>query len=406
MKMPRSLGLSAPLPRRLADGLDEGLDEGLDDGLDDGLADPVGRCARWLALAGLAGLAACSSSPSTSPDGGGDAGTSPAPAMPITAPAGTWTFVDIAGSVCDDGTPTGIAISPSPTAGPGGNLLIYFVGGGACWDYLTCALLNTSTHGPFGQAQFDALKGKLGGTVLDRTVANNPFADYHMVVVPYCTGDLHAGDNVATYQGNGGTRVIHHKGYANVQAFLPRVQATWPQPSKLVLTGSSAGGYGSTLNYDLFRTRFAAAKGYLIDDSGPLLVGDAVPKSLRDAWYTQWRLQSTVAGACADCQADLSESVIALQSKYPQDRLSLLSYTQDQVIRAYMGGISAAEFQTDLYQLAVTRFDTAANSRTFFVTGDSHVLLTSPTVTSQGTSLLTFLTQQVSDAATWSTVRP
>ena len=42
-------------------------------------------------------------------------------------------------------------------------------------------------------------------------------------------GDLHAGDNVATYQGSGGTRVIHHKGYANVQAFLPRVQATWPR---------------------------------------------------------------------------------------------------------------------------------------------------------------------------------
>ena len=384
MKMPRSLGPSASLPR--------------------GLADAVGRRARWLAQVGLVSLAACSSSPSVSPDGGGDAGS--APAQPITAPAGSWTFVDIAGSVCDDGTPTGIAVSPSPTAGPGGNLLIYFVGGGACWDYLTCAVLSTSTHGPFGQAQFDSLKGKLDGTVLDRTVANNPFADYNMVVVPYCTGDLHAGDNVATYQGSGGTRVIHHKGYANVQAFLPRVQATWPQPAKLVVTGSSAGGYGSTLNYDLFRTRYAAAKGYLIDDSGPLLVGDAVPKSLRDAWYTQWRLQSTVAGACPDCPADLSESVIALQAKYPQDRLSLLSYTQDQVIRAYMGGISAAEFQTDLYQLAVTRFDTAANSRTFFVTGDSHVLLTSPAVTSQGTSLLTFLTQQVSDATTWSTVRP
>lgn len=384
MKMPRSPGLSALRSKASADA--------------------VGRPARWLALVGLASLAACSSTSSAVPDaGGGDAGP---PAAPISAPAGTWTFVDIAGSVCDDGTPTGIAVSPSPTAGPDGNLLIYFVGGGACWDFLTCVALNTSTHGPFGQAQFDSLKGKLGGTILDRTVANNPFASYHMVVVPYCTGDLHGGDNVATYQGNGTTRVIHHKGYANVQAFLPRVLATWPQPAKLVLTGSSAGGYGSTLNYDLFRTRYPAAKGYLVDDSGPLLVSDAVPKSLRDAWYTQWKLQSTVAGACADCQSDLSKSVITLQAKYPQDRLSLLSYTQDQVIRAYMGGISAAEFQTDLYQLAVTRFDTAANSRTFFVTGDSHVLLTSPGVSSQGTSLLTFLTQQVSDAATWSTVRP
>jgi hypothetical protein len=370
------------------------------------LAGALERPARWLALAGLVGLCACNPPASTANlDGGGGSDAGPR-ADPIPAPAGTWTFVDIAGSVCDDGSPTGIAVSPSPTAGPEGNLLIYFVGGGACWDYFTCAVLNSSTHGPFGQAQFDSLKSKLTGTILDRSVPKNPFVDYHMVVVPYCTGDLHAGDNVATYEGSGTKRIIHHKGYANVLAFLPRVQATWPQPTKLVLTGSSAGGYGSTLNYDLFRTRYPAAKGYLIDDSGPLLTGDAVPKSLRDAWYTQWKLQSTVAAACASCQTDLSESLIALQARYPQDRLSLLSYTQDQVIRAYLGGISAAEFQADLYQLAVTRFDPAPSSRTFFVTGDAHVLLTSPNVTSQGTSLLTFLGQQVTDVATWSTVRP
>lgn len=362
------------------------------------------RSSLAVALAGLTSLAACTSPPPASPGvDGGDAGNA---AEPLSAPAGTWTFVDIAGSVCDDGTPTGIAVSPSPTAGADGNLLIYFVGGGACWDYFTCAVLNSSTHGPFGQAQFDSLRGKLTGTVLDRAVPQNPFADYHLVVVPYCTGDLHAGDNVATYEGSGQKRVIHHKGYANVQAFLPRVLATWPTPRKLVLTGSSAGGYGSTLTYDLFRTRFAAAKGYLIDDSGPLLVADAVPKTLRDAWYAQWKLQSTVAAGCADCATDLSQSMSALQAKYPEDRLSLLSYTQDQVIRAYMGGISGAQFQADLYQLAVKRFDTSVNSRTFFVTGDAHVLLTSPAVASQGTSLLTFLTQQVSDSATWSTVRP
>lgn len=364
----------------------------------------VGAVGRLAGAAVLAGLAACSSSPAAVPDAAtGDAATV-LPAEPLSGPAGTWTFVDIAGSACDDGTPTGIAINPSPNAGAG--LLIYFVGGGACWDYLTCAVLNASTHGPYGRAQFEAQRGALGGTILDRSVAGSPFVDYHLVVVPYCTGDLHAGDNVATYQSNGTTRVIHHKGHANVRAFLPRLLATWPRPPKLVLTGSSAGGYGASLNYDLFRSSYLAAKGYLIDDSGPLLVGDATPRTLRDAWFTQWRLDSTVSADCAACRNDLSQGLVTLQSKYPSDRMSLLSYTQDRVIRAYLGNASAAQFQTDLYQLAVSRFDPSAQSRTFFVSGESHVLLTAPSVTSQGTSLLTFLSQQIGDSAAWNSVRP
>jgi hypothetical protein len=128
-----------------------------------------------------------------------------------------WTWIDIDGSVCDDGTPTGIAVNPSPSAGPDGDLLIYFVGGGACWDSLTCAVLNSSTHGPFGRAQFEQQRSALNGAILD---------------------------------------------------------------------------------YDLFRTRFPQATRYLFNDSGPLFVGDTVPKSLRDAWYAQWSLQNTVAGEC------------------------------------------------------------------------------------------------------------
>lgn len=350
--------------------------------------------------------AACTSGSAGSPDAGDTVDAAKPPAVPLTAPAGTWTWFDIEGSVCDDGTPTGIAINPSPSAGPDADLLIYFVGGGACWDYLTCVMLNTSTHGPFGRAQFEQQRNALNGSILDRARPQNPVAGYHMVVVPYCTGDLHAGDNVVTYQGGSIKRVIHHKGHANVLAFLPRVAATWPSPRKLIMTGSSAGGYGATLNYDLFRTQFPQAVSYLIDDSGPLFVGDAVPKTLRDAWYAQWNLQNTVASACPTCSSDLSQAYVAIQNKYPTDRLSLLSYTQDQVIRAYLGGKAGAQFQTDLYQLATARFDSTSTSRVFYITGDSHVLLTSGEPTSQGTTLTTFLTQQLSNAAGWNSVRP
>lgn len=347
----------------------------------------------WLGAAAL--LAAC----------GGSGGTDTPKGDPLTGAAGTWTWNDVAGMVCDDGTPTGVGVSPSPTGSK--DVLVYFMGGGACWDYLTCATINASTHGPYGRAQFEPSVAGTTGTVLDRAPAAAPFRDYNLVFVPYCTGDLHAGDRVATYTSGTQQRVIQHKGRANVLALLPRIAATWPGVRKLVVTGSSAGGFGASLNYDVIRPALAPEQSYLIDDSGPSLVGEAVPKVLRDAWYTQWSLGQTAGTACTGCQDDFSLIYPALQQKYPSDRMSLLSYTQDAVIRAYLGNVSETNFQTSLYQLSASRFDASAQSRVFFVTGTSHVLLGNPgSISSQGTMLNTFLTRQVTDDAAWASVKP
>src|SRR5690349_6763166 len=53
------------------------------------------------------------------------------PGTPITAPPGQWTWVDFPDAVCDDNSPTGIGVNLANNK----NLLVYFEGGGACWDY-------------------------------------------------------------------------------------------------------------------------------------------------------------------------------------------------------------------------------------------------------------------------------
>ena len=50
---------------------------------------------------------------------------------------------------------------------------------------------------------------QVGGTgrgIYDDTDPRNPFGDWYHVFIPYCTGDLHWGDAVATY-GSGGAAV-------------------------------------------------------------------------------------------------------------------------------------------------------------------------------------------------------
>ena len=98
-------------------------------------------------------------------------------------------------------------------------MTIYFEGGGACWAGLLC------DQGPYTTASnltgFNAASIGAGGVNIARASFNradltNPFRNDTLIYVPYCTGDVHSGNNVATYdRADGGSFDIHHVGYAN-----------------------------------------------------------------------------------------------------------------------------------------------------------------------------------------------
>jgi hypothetical protein len=324
---------------------------------------------------------------------------------PLTATANTWTWIDFPDSVCDDGTPTGIGVNLSDKSQ---DLLIFLMGGGACWDYESCVTSSTSTHGPFGSKQFDGTKGLFGlGGILDRK-AKSPFAGYNLVFVPYCTGDVHAGDKVTRYEdGAGKMKDFHHKGQPNLVAFLKRLAATVKSPSKLVVSGSSAGGFGAALNYDLIRRYFPKARGYLIDDSGPPMIGEAIPLELHDKWYDAWGLEQTLTPLCPDCKRDFATLVPILAKKYQGDRMALLSNNQDSVIRGFFGQQSAMLFQMNLYAMADQVITPQPNFRYYFTAGTGHTFLFSPGLTTvKGVRLPDWLNKMGSDDADWKSVRP
>ncbi|MBL8605810.1 MAG: esterase [Myxococcales bacterium] len=379
-----------------------------------------------LALGSLACLVAaqgCSSDPATvtNPGGGGnDAGATADGAggdggssgdsgsgdgAPIDAPANTWTFVDFPDSACDDGTKTGIGVYPNPSSD---KLLVFFNGGGACWDYFTCVELNTSTHGPFGQAQFTAAsRSGFAGSVMDHKSAENPFKDYNTVFIPYCTGDVHTGDTVNTYANGGKSKQIHHKGHANVTAYLKRLVATFKKPSQVMVTGSSAGGGGALFNYPTFRAAWPDTNMMLVDDSLPLFIGNSINPGLRGAWFDSWKLDAVAGPICgAACKDDLSLFPKAVAQKYPKDRMALLSSQQDQTIRTYFQ-LQPADFQAALEKLNADVLTPLPNYRHFVVPGASHTMLGDPAkYTAGGVGLFTWLGQMSSGDAAWASVAP
>ena len=320
---------------------------------------------------------------------------------PITATPGAWTWVDFPDATCGDGSTTGIGVN----IGTSDDLIVFFGGGGACWDATTCLVYNTASRGPYGQAEFDA-NGGHGMSLLSRDDPQNPFKDWSMVVVPYCTGDLHTGDVIASYDAGDGPVPFYHTGHANALAYLKRLRATFPAPTRVAVDGTSSGGAGTVLNYPDFRASWPDASMVLVDDSAPLLVGDAMPPSLRSAWASGWGLSPLLAEICGDasCDDDLSGVHAALARSYPHDRMALLSSLQDHVFSSYVG-LSGEAFQTQLELLASDVLAPSGTWEPYFVEGDAHSLfLEGGAVESGGVSLQTWLTEMVTDSDEWSAV--
>ena len=94
-------------------------------------------------------------------DGGLDAG--------FDLPLETWTWVDVPGMVCGNGSPTGIAINPSTRSQ---KLVILVEGGGACWEAANCygiLVPITAVHlDGFNAQTFAGIRARFGSVLAKR----------------------------------------------------------------------------------------------------------------------------------------------------------------------------------------------------------------------------------------------
>jgi hypothetical protein len=125
-------------------------------------------------VAALAGLAGCT--------GGGDPPEpTPPPLTAVTAPA-RWERVEPGGRTrCGRGG----RFAFWARLGAPDRLLVFFEGGGGCWDYRTCAPGST-----FFDDDVDAGDDpSYGAGVLDLDNPRNSFRGWSVLYVPSCTGD-------------------------------------------------------------------------------------------------------------------------------------------------------------------------------------------------------------------------
>ena len=237
------------------------------------------------------------------------------------------------------------------------NTVLYFEGGGACWDYPSC----TGATGVRGARNPDGIPDNYLDTTNPSTSFVSPFVfrqhpysetktqRWNVVYVPYCTGDVYSGDSVAVYEDPAGVKedlVWRHNGVRNVRAILAWLRENLPRPGQLLVTGCSAGGAGSINNYHPIRRDLKAEKNFLIDDSGPIFeapVGaspaDYPSLKLHEQIKRVWGIAAVIDYASGDLPGlalnNLGTLNRALSEKYPNDRFGLVFFQQDLNYSAY-----------------------------------------------------------------------
>lgn len=237
----------------------------------------------------------------------------------------SWTYFTIAGATCRDGSPAGFSLNRNSASN---KFVLYLDGGGACFNAATCS------QNPSKVSRKSASAG-----IFDRTNAKNPVADWNQIFVPYCTGDVHIGANPnGSVPGVGKQKFV---GYTNVGAFLKTIAATFPSASQVLLTGTSAGGFGATGNFKQTAKAFPKARVNLVDDSGQPMRAPALAQCLQAQWRSAWGLDNSVIASCgADCKGT-PDFVLAMSKNnaksYPGFAQGLVSATQDTTIRQFFG---------------------------------------------------------------------
>jgi hypothetical protein len=168
-------------------------------------------------------------------------------------------------------------------------LLVYYQGGGACWDYITCEVIRTMKDATgAGDNPANARSG-----LADLSNPENPFKDWNVVFVPYCTGDVHWGDAIVehTVPGTTASSTIRHKGFVNAQVAEKFAREHFVDPEEVFVTGSSAGAYGAILNgVYLEEAVYPSSDFSVLGDAG----NGVVPRSFLENEISKWGIDKTL----------------------------------------------------------------------------------------------------------------
>ena len=242
------------------------------------------------------------------------------------------------------------------------NLLIFLQGGGACWETLCMAASTPQT----------AIT-KLG--ILNEDATKNVVGDWNIVYAPYCDGSVFSGDNDMTAPD--GTP-WHFHGLANLTATIDVAKKVFPHPKRILLAGTSGGGYGTLMGTGIVRLEYPDTELDVFNDAGLGLSNPMQPDMLATV-KRDWKFDQFIPASCTECQTGEQTAVIGWGlAADPTLHVAGFSSYGDGIIGGVFLGLAPAQFKPlllsetgKIHDEFPTRFER------FFISGTQHTALLS-----------------------------
>jgi hypothetical protein len=306
-------------------------------------------------------------------------GAAEAPASPTPSPtasptvpdlAAGWTKIEPGGdTICSQGTPYAYYVHP----GTVNRLVVYFQGGGACWNDFTCS--NPDMYFDNTVDESDNPENWTGG-IGDLDNPDNPFKDWFLVFIPYCTADIHWGDNSQTYTIGDEDTTLYHKGFVNVSAVLDWIEANFEKPEKIFVSGCSAGSYGSAMGAPYIHELYPDVPFYQLGDAGAGVITDDFFASGFPNWGAVANIPDWIPALDIPwTEITMAKWYIALANYYSEDRWSQYNTAHDVDQIFFYSAMGGTGDWSDLMLASIQDIqDNAPNFHSYTAPGEIHCI--------------------------------
>ena len=279
-----------------------------------------------------------------------------------------WTMIEPGGeTMCAHGTPYAYWVHP----GARNDLLVFFQGGGGCWDADTCRDTGSEWNGFYDSRVSRRDSPANRGGLLDLDHPENPFTDYTVLYIPVCTGDVHMGDLQATFD----DVTVNYNGFVNAATALEWAYENVPDPDSVYVTGCSAGSPGSIMHTPYIIEQYPQAQVAQMGDSLSLIITGTT--NLVELWGMDDVLPDWIP-AFAELSSGMytmAQHYVAVANHYPDYTFSQFNTVRDRVQVFYT--LNDRNADGDLWTPLLdkhlqTIHDNAENYRSFTSGGDLH----------------------------------
>lgn len=209
------------------------------------------------------------------------------PQLEGTPEIGKWYAVDVDTAVSSDGSKW----QGYFRKGSENKVVLYFYGGGFSVNDDTAAR-SMDVEGGFYNPRMNTGLNVMTYAIKEWGIGNaaqdNLFKDWTFIGVPYCNGDFHAGAGSKEYTALDGTvRTIYYEGYSNYRKLMEIVMDYIDDsPEQLLVTGSSAGGFGAAILADDAIELFHNPQDVVVHVDSSLLINENWHDVMVNEWHS------------------------------------------------------------------------------------------------------------------------